>query len=639
MTGSRVTADPQTLLAQREWVRRVARALVADANAADDLEQDLWVGLLERPPRPRSSLRGWLAAALHHRFLNVKRADARRARHELAASRAEAVAPEQVVEEADAHRRVVDIVMELAEPYRTAVLLRFFQDLPPGEIARRLGVPTETVRTRLRRALALVRERLDAQTGSDRAAWCAALAPLVVRRSIDVAAANGAAPTGGVLVANKLVVTAAVAALVVAGGGVTWTVSRQAQDAARLHDAEAAARAAGLESAGLAAEVARLRAEIGARDPRDPAPRRGSAAPTAPTTLRSSIDDHATRIAALEESIAALAETAAGGAAASPARSPERRRKALQELLAIDDPEKRRTIRKLVDELVSFGDEVVPDVHAALDSGTERTFYENHFVAQSAGIVTGWPGQRTMLYDILREIETPAANQAFLESVGRAHRLADYSDVFALYPSTRNPVMIEGIAALVPDMLRCIVDAGGVAKVNRQSSLFSRYLAGFITYHKLIETSGAVEDLLTKAPAAQGGLPYEYEDFLAALLELAPERAAHVVLAAQQRDPEHHPVVNLSTWVQGGGFPRLIRYYETILAHGDLDARARRNLVSSMKVGIWQRNEGRRIEDGRAFAAFLERRASQETEPDVRAQFESKLAELRKAIDQAQTLQ
>jgi hypothetical protein len=40
---------------------------------------------------------------------------------------------------------VVGTVLALEEPYRAVVLLRF--DLKPGAIARRLGVPVETVRT------------------------------------------------------------------------------------------------------------------------------------------------------------------------------------------------------------------------------------------------------------------------------------------------------------------------------------------------------------------------------------------------------------------------------------------------------------------------------------------------------------
>src|SRR4029077_6361026 len=73
--------------------------------------------------------------------------------------------------------RVVGAVLALDEPYRAVVLLRFFEHLPPRAVARRLQVPVETARTRLKRALAQLRARLDRHSRGDRAAWCALLLP------------------------------------------------------------------------------------------------------------------------------------------------------------------------------------------------------------------------------------------------------------------------------------------------------------------------------------------------------------------------------------------------------------------------------------------------------------------------------
>jgi hypothetical protein len=199
--------------------------------------------------------------------------------------------------------------------------------------------------------------------------------------------------------------------------------------------------------------------------------------------------------------------------------------------------------------------------------------------------------------------------------------------------------MVKGIGALIPDMLRCIAETGGVAKADKQASLFSGYVARFIQYHGLTEAAGAVEDLITKAPSADGGFPYEYKDFFVALLELAPDRAARVLISAQQRDPNQNPILNVGMWIQGSAFARLIPYYETLLTQGELDAKTRRALVGSMMVGVWQQNEGRRIDDAAPFAVFLEARASQEADPEVRAQINAKLAELKKSVEQAQKQQ
>jgi hypothetical protein len=74
-------------------------------------------------------------------------------------------------------QRVVQAVLSLPQPYRGVVLLRFWEDLPPREIAARLGISGATVRSQLRRGLILLRERLDTEFGS-RSSWGAVLAPL-----------------------------------------------------------------------------------------------------------------------------------------------------------------------------------------------------------------------------------------------------------------------------------------------------------------------------------------------------------------------------------------------------------------------------------------------------------------------------
>ncbi|MEZ5989327.1 MAG: carboxypeptidase regulatory-like domain-containing protein [Planctomycetota bacterium] len=77
---------------------------------------------------------------------------------------------------------MADAVAALDGPYREVVLLRFYEGLPPREIASRLEVPVATVRTRVRRALEALRTRLDERHGGDRRAWLAGLAPLAVLR-------------------------------------------------------------------------------------------------------------------------------------------------------------------------------------------------------------------------------------------------------------------------------------------------------------------------------------------------------------------------------------------------------------------------------------------------------------------------
>ncbi len=178
--GSPAPSVPiEELLAHRLWVRAVARRLVSDPSRADDLEQEAWLSAIEHPPRHDGGLRGWFRALLRSRARDAWRGEGRREAHESAAPpRRPVPSPEEVVAAAEAHRRVVEAVMGLEEPYRATVLLRFFEDLPPQAVAERMGVPVETVRTRVKRALEQLRERLDREHGGDRKAWVAVLLPL-----------------------------------------------------------------------------------------------------------------------------------------------------------------------------------------------------------------------------------------------------------------------------------------------------------------------------------------------------------------------------------------------------------------------------------------------------------------------------
>src|SRR5438128_2556665 len=118
MTHEAAPPPLDALLARREWVRRFARTLAHDDASADDLAQDAWVAAVERPPRPDAPA-GWFRRVLTRRAIDVSRGDARRGRRESDASRCEATASTaDVVAAAESHRRVVEAVMALDEPYR-----------------------------------------------------------------------------------------------------------------------------------------------------------------------------------------------------------------------------------------------------------------------------------------------------------------------------------------------------------------------------------------------------------------------------------------------------------------------------------------------------------------------------------------
>jgi RNA polymerase sigma-70 factor (ECF subfamily) len=176
---SRAGVPIADLLIHAEFVRALARDLTRDVHRGDDLAQDAWVQALRRPPLHGVSLRGWLALLVGSLFANHARAERRRAAREAATSPPQpADAAADIAAREQTRRQVLDAVLALDEPFRTAVLLRYHDGLTPAAIARQLGVPAATVRTRVARGLERLRQRLDREHGDDRAAWALPLLAL-----------------------------------------------------------------------------------------------------------------------------------------------------------------------------------------------------------------------------------------------------------------------------------------------------------------------------------------------------------------------------------------------------------------------------------------------------------------------------
>jgi RNA polymerase sigma factor (sigma-70 family) len=178
------------LLTQRGWLRRLARGLVGDPDEADDLVQDTWVAALKNPPASNAPALPWLAAVARNttakRALAARRRSARDAEAE--ASRCPVVSPDELLERAQLQRLLSELVLELHEPFRQTLLLRYHEGRTAVEIAALLGVPAGTVRWRLKRALDDLREELDRRHGGKRAVWVRALLPVA---ALPAAAARG----------------------------------------------------------------------------------------------------------------------------------------------------------------------------------------------------------------------------------------------------------------------------------------------------------------------------------------------------------------------------------------------------------------------------------------------------------------
>ena len=170
------------LLENLQWVPALARRLVGESTA-DDVEQDVWVKALERPPRARAGpeLRAWLAQVTRTLARQDARSRERRSRRERSVARPEDVpSTYDVVARGEAQRMVAESVMNLEEPARSTVLLRYLDGLSAVEIAKRRGESPAAVRKRLSRALETLRERLEERLGG-RNELLGALVPLLSR--------------------------------------------------------------------------------------------------------------------------------------------------------------------------------------------------------------------------------------------------------------------------------------------------------------------------------------------------------------------------------------------------------------------------------------------------------------------------
>ncbi len=168
-----------TALEQRvERIRHMALLLVQDPHDADDLAQDAWVRALTHRPQSAESWSAWISATLRNLARIRWRSDRRREAREREAARSEAQpSSSELLERLDAFDSVVRAVRELEEPYRSAIVARFFEGIPPREIADRTGTAVKTIDTRLSRAIEKLRRKLDQGNGG-RSAWLTALLPL-----------------------------------------------------------------------------------------------------------------------------------------------------------------------------------------------------------------------------------------------------------------------------------------------------------------------------------------------------------------------------------------------------------------------------------------------------------------------------
>jgi RNA polymerase sigma factor (sigma-70 family) len=220
-----------------------------DRHLAEDITQAVFVILAKKASRVCTgggAMSAWLLKCVRYASANAIKMETRRQRHEesagLAGSGAGAGAcsgnPTDVLIWQEIAAQLDDAVLKLPALDRRAVLLRYFEDRPIGQIAAALNVTEGAAKQRLSRAIDRLRRRLSRHHGAMMSQIDAgALAGLLESHAVQaapaglgsaaLAAATGGASAAGISIAKgamtmmawtKMKLAAALTAAIVIGG-------------------------------------------------------------------------------------------------------------------------------------------------------------------------------------------------------------------------------------------------------------------------------------------------------------------------------------------------------------------------------------------------------------------------------------
>ena len=218
---------PDLLATQGRALRGLARSLLGDPHAAEDVVQETWLACMKHPGALPDRVSSWLRTVTKHLALHRLRGEGRRVVRERRAATPERLetVQQRTLEREEALRAVTHALLALEEPLKAALIMRYYEDRTPSEIAGELGVPLPTVKSRLARGLDRMRSKLGTEFSGDderRTRALAALAGLPLPSAPLVTGAAATAKTIGALALATKLQAAAVAAAVLFPAGALW---------------------------------------------------------------------------------------------------------------------------------------------------------------------------------------------------------------------------------------------------------------------------------------------------------------------------------------------------------------------------------------------------------------------------------
>lgn len=154
------TAFAELVREHQSMVFSLARHFLHERETAEELAQDVFLSLYHNLASIESPahLKHWLRKVTGHRCIDHTR------KHRMkTVSVDEAPEPFSIFDMPDTLMRdsLRRIVATLPEKPRLVVMLRYQEDLDPTEIAALLDMPLNTVKSHLRRSLAILREKVS----------------------------------------------------------------------------------------------------------------------------------------------------------------------------------------------------------------------------------------------------------------------------------------------------------------------------------------------------------------------------------------------------------------------------------------------------------------------------------------------
>ena len=159
-------AFEQLVAAYRNQVFRLALRMCGNEADADEVAQEAFLSAWKGLPnfRGESRFSTWLYQLTTHAAIDLLRREKRQAAaediDEITAAD-DGPSPQQQVERTETQREIRSALMQLPEEYRQVLLLRFMQELSYEEIGRALKLPVGTVKSRLNRAKAQLKDILS----------------------------------------------------------------------------------------------------------------------------------------------------------------------------------------------------------------------------------------------------------------------------------------------------------------------------------------------------------------------------------------------------------------------------------------------------------------------------------------------